>query len=204
VALARACNHFYRSRLDTDLEVLTALGEAQWAGAFKSLITTLKPALDGGSAMLLRVGRHSGAESVTFDRHRWIRIMEGRGKAHWAHEATTIWLAADSDDGRTDLRPFGWLLLERAADLLTIDHLRRWCDAEVNASRSQSSLRASPARTSSTDDLRQPVRPLLRRGANVIYQGETAIIREIDRAEARIEFDGGDTEWVSLDKLTLS
>jgi hypothetical protein len=38
----------------------------------------------------------------------------------------------------------------------------------------------------------------------VIYQGETAIIREIDRAEARIEFDGGDTEWVSLDKLTLS
>ena len=51
---------------------------------------------------------------------------------------------------------------------------------------------------------KQPVRPPLRRGANVIYQGETAIIREIDGAEARIEFDGGDTEWVPLDKLTLS
>ena len=98
-ALARACNRFYGSRLEADLDVLAALGEAQWAGAFKSLIAALKPALDGGGAMLLRVGRHSGAESVTFDRHRWIRIMEGRGKAHWARDATTIWLA-DRPRGR--------------------------------------------------------------------------------------------------------
>jgi len=38
----------------------------------------------------------------------------------------------------------------------------------------------------------------------VIYQGEPAIIREIDGTEARIEFEGGDTEWVPLDKLTRS
>jgi hypothetical protein len=184
--------------------VLTALGEAQWAGAFKSLIAALKPALDGGGAMLLRVGRHSGAESVTLDRHRWIRITGSRGKAHWASEATTIWLATDHQDGGASLRPFGWLLLERADDLLTNDHLPRWCDAELNASHSQSAPRGSLTRTSSRDDAKQPVRPPLRRGANVIYQGETAIIREIDGAEARIEFGGGDTEWVSLDKLTPS
>jgi CRISPR-associated protein Csm5 len=203
-ALARACNRFYHSRLAADLEVLAALGEAQWADAFKSLIAALKPALDGGGTMLLRVGRHSGAESVTLDRHRWIRITEGRGKAHWAPDATTIWLAADRGDSRPDLRPFGWLLVERSDDFVTNDHLRRWCDAELNASRSQPAARDSPTPASSAADPKQPVQSPLRRGASVIYQGETAIIREIDRAEARIEFDGGDTEWVPLDKLTLS
>ncbi len=128
--LARACNRFYRRRLEVDLEVLTGLGETQWAEAFRSLIATLKPALDEGRAMLLRVGRHSGAESVTLERHRWIRIMEGPGKAHWAHDATTIWLAADREDARTGLRLFGWLLLERADDLLAEDTLSRWCAAE--------------------------------------------------------------------------
>jgi hypothetical protein len=77
--------------------------------------------------------------------------MEGRGKAHWAPDATTIWLAGEREDTRADLRPFGWLLLERANDLLTDDHLRRWCDAELNALRSQSAPRGSPTRTSPTD-----------------------------------------------------
>jgi CRISPR-associated protein Csm5 len=203
-ALARGCNRFYRSRLEADLDLLAALGEAQWAGAFQSLIAALKPTLDEGRAMLLRVGRHSGAESVTLDRHRWIRIMEGRGQAHWARDATTIWLAADGEDSRADLRPFGWLLLERADNFLTNDTLSRWCDAEFNASRAQSTPRGAPTRTSSTHDPKPPIRPPLQRGANVIYQGEAATIREIDGAEARIEFDGGDTEWVPLDKLTPS
>ncbi len=204
-ALARACNRFYRSRLEADLEVLAALGEVQWTGALQSLITTLQPALDDGRTMLLRVGRHSGAESVTLEHHRWIRIIGKRGTdPHWAHDATTIWLAAEREDSTTDLRPFGWLLLERPDSLSTNDTLSRWCDAELNAPRTQSAPRGSATRTSSTDDPKQPARSPLRRGANVIYQGETAIIREIDGAEARIEFDGGDTEWVPLDKLTLS
>jgi hypothetical protein len=125
------------------------LGEAQWAGAFQSLIAALTPALDSRDAMLLRVGRHSGAESVTLERHRWIRIMEGPGKAHWARDATTIWLAADREDSRADLRPFGWLLVERADRPLTGDHLKRWCDAEAALSQGDkrpSSLPPDPDR----------------------------------------------------------
>jgi hypothetical protein len=144
--------------LELDLEALTALGEAQWTDAFKSLVAALKPALDGGGAMLLRVGRHSGAESVTLDRHRWIRIMEGRGKAHWAPVATTIWLAADREDSRADLRPFGWLLIERADNLLVDDQLRHWCEQETNAATaasgadevSPSTLARAGARSSAT------------------------------------------------------
>jgi CRISPR-associated protein Csm5 len=133
-ALARACNRFYRARLEADLEVLAALVEAQWTRRFQSLIAALKPALDDGRAMLLRVGRHSGAESVTLDRHRWIRIIgKRRTEPHWAPEATTIWLAGDREDSRAVLRPFGWLLLEHGDKLATNDHLRRWCEDETNA-----------------------------------------------------------------------
>ena len=206
--LARACNRFYRSRLEADLEVLAALGEVQWTSAFQSLIAALKPALEEGNMMLLRVGRHSGAESVTLDRHRWIRIMEGRGRAHWARDATTIWLAADRTDSSSDLRPFGWLLIERADNLLPNDPLNRWCDQEMHAfarSPSSGAIRPSSAVPSSTGaQPEQAVRGPLRREDKVIYQGEPAIIREIDGTEARIEFEGGDTEWVPLDKLTRS
>ena len=109
--------------MEADLEVLTALGEAQWAGAFKSLIAALKPALDGGGAMLLRVGRHSGAESVTLDRHRWIRIMEGPGKAHWAPDATTIWLPPTARTARRIYGRSDGCCWSAPTDLLTNDHL---------------------------------------------------------------------------------
>jgi CRISPR-associated protein Csm5 len=160
VALARACNTFYRSRLEADFEVLAALGEAQWAGTFQSLKAALAPALDSGDAILLRVGRHSGAEAATLDRHRWIRIMEGPGKAHWAREATTIWVAAERADSRAGLRPFGWLLLERADNLLANDALNRWCEQETSAAAAPRSGREvpptpfarAPTRSSATAD----------------------------------------------------
>ncbi|MCD6534398.1 MAG: type III-A CRISPR-associated RAMP protein Csm5 [Deltaproteobacteria bacterium] len=63
--------------------------------------------------LLLRVGRHSGAECLTLPDYRNIRIMKGKGKkADFSKTgATTIWLAADRK--KTDvihgLYPFGWL-----------------------------------------------------------------------------------------------
>lgn len=205
-ALARTCNRFYCGRLGADLSVLAAF-EGEWRKAFKSLIAALKPALDDGRAMLLRVGRHSGAESVTLERHRWICIMEGPGKSHWAPDATTMWLAADRRDARTNLRPFGWLLLERADDLLPDDHLRSWCDQETN------NHRAPPADVPPADVMvrppgaarpRSPTEGQLRQGSRVTYQEEAATIRQIDGSEALIAFEGGDTEWVPLDKLGRS
>src|ERR1700730_17497453 len=78
------------------------------------LIEALRPAFLEGRMMLLRVGRHSGAESVTLDRLRWIRIRGGRHRQdYWAREATTLWLAAEHEDSASELRPLGWLLVER-------------------------------------------------------------------------------------------
>ena len=83
--------------------------------------------------MLLRVGRHSGAESVTLERHRSIRIRTGGHRQdYWAREATTIWLAAEHEDDITGLRPFGWLLIEPANNPPGED-LKRWCERETIA-----------------------------------------------------------------------
>jgi CRISPR-associated protein Csm5 len=62
----------------------------------------------------LRIGRHSGAESVTIAGHRNIRIMQGRGTSDvYSHTgATTVWLVAQSREyDRELLRPFGWAML---------------------------------------------------------------------------------------------
>jgi CRISPR-associated protein Csm5 len=131
-ALARACNRFYLQGLRAELEILRSLCTDRWIEEFESLIESLKPAFAEGRAMLLRVGRHSGAESVTLDRRRWIRIKSGKRSQdyHWAWAATTIWLAAEHESSIGAFRPFGWLLAQRAEDLPGAD-LERWCAAEA-------------------------------------------------------------------------
>jgi CRISPR-associated protein Csm5 len=71
------------------------------------------PVLNG--AALLRIGRHSGAESVTIEGHRNIRIMGSRDKpTTFQKNATTLWLASDTDKSpvnKSSLKPFGWASL---------------------------------------------------------------------------------------------
>lgn len=60
---------------------------------------------------MLRIGRHSGAESVTIDGYRDIRIMMGRGQNdRFEERATTLWLASEyrKPAHKEGLRPFGW------------------------------------------------------------------------------------------------
>ena len=60
---------------------------------------------------LIRCGRHSGAESVTVDGHRSIRIMGKKGdRPKYSDKATTFWLTSDvkKADNNKSLKPFGW------------------------------------------------------------------------------------------------
>lgn len=61
-------------------------------------------------ACLLRLGRHSGAESLTIDGYRDIKIMKQRGDKTFSDKTTTFWLAADAATGyqKSQLIPFGW------------------------------------------------------------------------------------------------
>lgn len=68
------------------------------------------------NTFLIRLGRHSGAESVTIEGQRSIKIMTGRGqKDKYANHATTLWLASEvpRSESKENLRPFGWAILSQ-------------------------------------------------------------------------------------------
>ena len=72
-------------------------------------------------AFPVRLGRHSGAECVTVDGYRSIKIMQGCGqKDKFDRLATTLWLAANSRKPNTNryLRPFGWAVLAEVSEEL--------------------------------------------------------------------------------------
>lgn len=70
-------------------------------------------------AFPLRLGRHSGAECVTIEGHRNIKIMQGKGnEPKIGKQATTLWLAANMSkpDINKGLKPFGWVLVEQMSE----------------------------------------------------------------------------------------
>ena len=114
--IAGACNRFYRGNFVREMEALYERGllDERWHGAMQRLMVEgLGELLDSNRAFLLRVGRHSGAESVTVDGVRNIRIKTPKDQDdRFEEEATTWWLASSRIDASTGLLPFGWVLVE--------------------------------------------------------------------------------------------
>ncbi|MCX7634704.1 MAG: type III-A CRISPR-associated RAMP protein Csm5, partial [Syntrophales bacterium] len=99
--LLKSVSDFYRQELARENDELAAID-----------IKGIKiPVQTQGFPM--RIGRHSGAESVTIEGQRRIRIMQGKGKpALDLDHATTLWLAASERRPKDrNLHPFGWVLL---------------------------------------------------------------------------------------------
>lgn len=98
--LFRMAEAFFKNEKDREDEELARIGIQG------------SPRLNGkGGTIPIRIGRHSGAESVTVERHRDIKIMKGwRERPDYRNHATTLWLAADKpgDYVKRMLRPFGW------------------------------------------------------------------------------------------------
>ncbi len=115
--IAAACNRFYRPIFERELQLLKKRSflDSAWRETVDNLLNnaSIRQRLDNNDAFLLRVGRHSGAESVTLDGVRSIRIMKGKGQQpDWGKEAKTVWLATGDRGDRRYLKPFGWLLVE--------------------------------------------------------------------------------------------
>lgn len=105
--IAKACNDFYVERLNQEMALLKQRGyvDEEWSSQLSSLRSQpwLKKARKENRAFLLRVGRHSGAESVTLNGVRNIKIMKGRGeKPDYANESKTVWLAGDERQLQTN------------------------------------------------------------------------------------------------------
>jgi CRISPR-associated protein Csm5 len=122
VDIAAACNRFYRPILEREVLELRSRGylSADWIDTLQQLLTDRQPALEANQAFLLRVGRHSGAESLTLDGVRGIRINMGkdpetrRTRYETMSTTKTVWLAAGDIQQRTEMLPFGWVLIEAA------------------------------------------------------------------------------------------
>jgi len=84
---------------------------------------------DSNSSVPIRVGRHSGAESMTIEGYRNIKINLEKGKKRYDDHATTIWLASDNPKPRAkqNLKAFGWAVLQN----LTQDMAQRFEATEL-------------------------------------------------------------------------
>ena len=110
--ISEACNKFYKRKFENELNQLQNLKyvDEEWR---KQALERVKrnSANDRSSnfSFLLRVGCHSGAEFVTLDKVRKIKI-KGQKKPESA--ATTWWLASSRRNANSDLKPFGWIIVE--------------------------------------------------------------------------------------------
>lgn len=116
--LAKACNAFYLARLEEELQVIETNQYATetWLKNARGRIAPggiWGKAIAEGKGFMLRVGRHSGAESVTVDAPRKIKIRGAKDQPPaWKDHATTLWLAASETGIKTGMWPFGWVFVQ--------------------------------------------------------------------------------------------
>lgn len=136
--IAADSNRYHLPRLFAEISQLDQRGmlNPAWKKSIETLLAgELKPLLDSGRALLIRLGRYGGAESKTLsgDGVAQIKIMQGKGTPPIYQSTTkTFWLAAESANDQKHLIPFGWALVEinPQADL---PQLQAWCAQQSQA-----------------------------------------------------------------------
>ncbi|WP_274571307.1 RAMP superfamily CRISPR-associated protein [Neisseria leonii] len=127
--LAQDANRYHLHRFEQECALLEPRGliDPDWLKHIRNLLAQLQPKLDQGSIMLLRLGKHGGAESKTIESLAQIKIMQGEGqKPTVESKTTTVWLAAQAAKETHGLLPFGWVLVEiDPQDDNTA--LKQWC-----------------------------------------------------------------------------
>lgn len=118
--IAAACNRFYQKLLMQEVEAMRKMGylDNDWLTVVGQLLSAdMLQKLKNNEVFLLRLGRHSGAEALTLEGIRYIKIMGGKnGKDRWEDSPQTWWLAAGDTDSKGRMMPFGWVLVEIDAD----------------------------------------------------------------------------------------
>jgi CRISPR-associated protein Csm5 len=135
-------NSFCLDRYQEDKEVMAAINADSFTKEIGGRIVKFKNAIQEKTAFLVRLGRHCGAESHTFDGVRKIKILKAPEPQS---SATTIWLAAEDKKADKGV-PFGWAVLEMlpldCGVAVCSDHLRTERAAEAEARRAEASLKA--------------------------------------------------------------
>lgn len=121
--LTDVCNRFYRPQLEAELShpVLAPQLDSDWRRLIQELLDgELAELIEAQQGFLLRVGRHSGAESVTLDGVRSIKILGARvnGKQSFDYRALPTEKRFARPDKSSDSRllPFGWVWVDGSDD----------------------------------------------------------------------------------------
>lgn len=118
-ALCDACNGFYGPQFEAELghPVLGGLLDAEWKRLVTELLgNELRDLIAARQGLLLRVGRHSGAESVTLNGVRDIKILgprvDGKQTSDFRPNTTEKRFASLTKAGGSSLLPFGWIWID--------------------------------------------------------------------------------------------
>ena len=107
-----SCQSFYLKKFKEELKELDDLRylDKNWQANAENLVNHIQKSTNSQSiTFILRIGRHSGAESVTLNELRRIRIKKNPKPQQ---TATTWWLASRKRKAKSNFRPFGWVHVE--------------------------------------------------------------------------------------------
>jgi len=131
--LVRAANRYHQRRFSKEATLfaergLVATKEGSWLNRTKQLLAQIKPQLDNGEILLVRLGKNGGAESKTLEKYARIEIKGKKGDdSTYEKETKTVWLAAESRKATHNLLPFGWALIE-INPVQNNETLKTWCE----------------------------------------------------------------------------
>ncbi len=121
--LCDACNRFYRPQLEAELkhELLGQRIDPDWKRLIGALLgNELAQLAEARQGFLLRVGKHSGAESVTLDGVRSIKILgkreNGKQTSDYRSNTTEKRFATLNRAADSGLLPFGWIWVSACDD----------------------------------------------------------------------------------------
>lgn len=198
-ALCDACNAFYRPQLEADLnhDILGNLLDRDWKQLIGGLIgEELGDLMQARQGFLLRVGRHSGAESVTLEGVRDIKILgprvAGKQTSEYRAQTTEKRFASLTRAGNQGLLPFGWIWVD-AAD----DAHRHLTDAVL----AKLAARSAPLREAHADRLVEREAIAARRQQAAV---ERARQHQMEEAEALATAQAEAARLAALEKMSAN
>lgn len=114
-SLVEACNKYYLKEWQREKTLLLKYNivDTSWVEWMDTRLTDKLQLIQNNNGMLLRIGKHTGAETITLDDIAQIKIMQGKGNPpKYKTTTNTIWLAGQSKHDNKNLLPFGWVFVE--------------------------------------------------------------------------------------------
>ncbi|TWI64811.1 CRISPR type III-A-associated RAMP protein Csm5 [Desulfobotulus alkaliphilus] len=182
--LLRAVAAFFTKGLERENQILMQMGN--------------RNQINRESPMPICIGFHSGAENMTVEGHRNIRILGGRGRPdRFDSQGTTIWLTAQKKTGPGSL-PMGWCGLE-----IMDDKGMMFLDADEKSWR----MAQEQSRLARLDEIRDAEEKIREEQARLEAAAEARRLEEIKKQEEaqRLEALGPvDRAIAELESGTLS